>query len=112
VESIIAAILCVYISAFLLFEASPSRATINWPGRDTLPRYIMRSLAFVMLMTAFLSIISVLGTIRGIPIWIGLTAATSLASILIANWRTGVHHILIGLAAAGLVFTSLIAVTG
>lgn len=90
--SIIAAASSALIAAFLMFEAEPKRATLNWGQKDLMRRRIIRLGGISLMVLSMWMLVTLLGAARGLPIWVGFIMACGLLSLMIANWRSKLHH--------------------
>lgn len=90
--SIIAAASSALFAAFLLFEAEPKRATLNWGQEQLVRRRALRLGGLTLMALSMWFMITFLGVHRGLPIWFGFITAFGLLGLMIANWRRQVHH--------------------
>ncbi len=90
--SIIAAASSALFAVFLLFEAEPKRATLNWGQEQLAQRRALRFGGLTLMALSMWFMVTLLGLHRGLPIWFGFITAFGLLGLMIANWRRQIHH--------------------
>lgn len=109
---VIASALSMFIAAFLMFEAYPQRATLNWGQKNNVKRRLIRLGAALCAALSLWLLFFVTSVSRGISIWLAFAMTLTLVSLMVANWKPRVHHFSGATAGVALVAALITAVMG